>query len=81
MSQAKVEKYKEEKANRKKIMKREKRRRIASTICGWLVVAVLVGWAGRSLYVYYENNKTYDTIYVDLTAVDDYIDGLDSADE
>ena len=80
MSQAKVEKYKEEIANRKKIMKREKRRHIASIICGWAVVAVLVGWAGRSLYVYHEDNKTYDTIYTDLTALDDYIDGL-SADE
>lgn len=80
MSQAKVEKYKEEKANRKKILKREKRKHIASVICGWVVVLVLVGWAGRSLYVYHENNKTYDTIYADLTAVDDYIDSL-SAEE
>ena len=37
MSQAKVDRYKEEKANRKKILAKEKRKRIAGTICGWLI--------------------------------------------
>ena len=32
MSQAKVDRYKEEKANRKKILAKEKRKRIAGTI-------------------------------------------------
>ena len=40
MSQAKVDRYKEEKANRKKILAKEKRKRIAGTICGWLKMCI-----------------------------------------
>ena len=50
MSQAKVDRYKEEKANRKKILAKEKRKRIAGTICGWLIALLIVGWAGYSGY-------------------------------
>ena len=50
MSQAKVDRYKEEKANRKKILAKEKRKRIAGTICGWLIALLIVGWAGYSVY-------------------------------
>ena len=39
MSQAKVDRYKEEKTNRKKILAKEKRKRIAGTICGWVIAA------------------------------------------
>ncbi len=42
MSQAKVDKYKEEKKNRKKIMAKEKRIRVIWTIVGIVVVAALV---------------------------------------
>ena len=41
MSQAKVDRYKEEKANRKKILAKEKRKRIAGTICGWLIALLI----------------------------------------
>ena len=40
MSQAKVDRYKEEKKNRKKIMAKEKRMRIAGYVAGCLVAAV-----------------------------------------
>ena len=40
MSQAKVDRYKEEKKNRKKIMAKEKRMRIAGYVAGCLVVPV-----------------------------------------
>lgn len=50
MSQAKVEQYKKDKANRKKIMKREKQKRIIEySICGILAAFVLV-WIGFSIY-------------------------------
>ena len=39
MSQAKVDRYKEEKKNRKKIMAKEKRMRIAGYVAGCLVAA------------------------------------------
>ena len=50
MSQAKVDRYKEEKKNRKKIMAKEKRMRIAGYIVGCLVAVGIIGWAGYSGY-------------------------------
>ena len=44
MSQAKVDRYKEEKKNRKKIMAKEKRMRIAGYVAGCLVAAGIIGW-------------------------------------
>ncbi len=78
MSQAKVDRYKEEKANRKKIMAMEKRKRIAGIICGWAIFAVIVGWAGYSAYRFHENNKPMETVYANLDAINDYINGLHS---
>ena len=49
MSQAKVDRYKEEKKNRKKIMAKEKRMRIAGYVAGCLVAAGIIGWAGTVL--------------------------------
>ena len=46
MSQAKVDRYKEEKKNRKKIMAKEKRMRIAGYVAGCLVAAGIIGWGG-----------------------------------
>ena len=54
MSQAKVDRYKEEKKNRKKIMAKEKRMRIAGYVAGCLVAAGIIGWAGYSGYSAYE---------------------------
>ena len=45
MSQAKVDRYKEEKKNRKKIMAKEKRMRIAGYVAGCLVAACKIGRA------------------------------------
>ena len=42
MSQAKVDKYKEDKKNRKKIIAKEKRIRVIWTIVGIVVAAALV---------------------------------------
>ena len=40
MSQAKVDRYKEEKKNRKKTMAKEKRLHLLAVVCGWLVVTI-----------------------------------------
>lgn len=76
MSQAKVDRYKEEKANRKKIMAQEKRKHIAAMICGWAVAIAIVGWAGYSAYSIYENKKPVETIYADLDSVNEYLESL-----
>lgn len=83
MSQAKVDRYKEEKANRKKAMQREKALRIVSTICGSVVCLVIVGWIGYSAYGYFrpgDNNTTTSRTEVDVDAVSDYLSTLQTTD-
>ena len=80
MSQAKVDHYKEQKANRKKIMAQEKRKHLAAVICGWVVAAAIVCWAGYSTYHVYENNKPVETIYANLDAINDYVSDMNSGD-
>lgn len=76
MSQAKVERYKEEKRNRKQIIAREKRQRAAGIAAACVVGAALVGWIGVSGYQAYQNSRPVETIYADLSALDDYMNGL-----
>lgn len=77
MSQAKVDRYKEQKANRQQIMKKEKREKMLWKIGGSLLAIVLVGWIGFSAYdsLRVETRKTYE---VDVTAMEDYLTGLDA---
>lgn len=78
MSQAKVDRYKEQKANRKKIMAQEKRKHIAAVVCGWVVMAAIVCWAGYSAYNVYESRKPVETVYVNLDAINDYVGALNA---
>ena len=78
MSQAKVEQYKKEKANRKKEIAKQKAEHAAGIVCAWVILAALVGWAGYSGYQYYEQNRPTKTIYADTNAINDYVKGLDS---
>ena len=52
MSQAKVDKYKKEKANRKKEMAKQKTEKIIGIICGCAILVAIVGWAGYTGYSY-----------------------------
>ncbi len=79
MSQAKVEHYKKEKANRKKIIAREKRKHVAAIILGWAVCIAIVGWASYSGYHYYESKKPVKSFYAATSDLDTYINGLGSA--
>ena len=76
MSQAKVEKYKQEKANRKKTLAREKAKRLALRICAWAILVAAIGWAGFAGYQYYEDKKPAKTFYTDISAVSEYVDAL-----
>ncbi len=82
MSQAKVDRYKEEKANRKQTMKREKALRMVSTICTTIVCAVIVGWIGYSAYGYFhsEDTKTAARTEVNVDALNDYLGTLQTED-
>ena len=65
MSQAKVEQHKKDKANRKKIMAKERVQRLAVRICAVVVLVAIVGWAGYTGYQYYESTRPTKTIYTD----------------
>jgi len=76
MSQEKVTKYKEEKANRKETMKKQKRARlIRNSVLGIVFVAV-VGWIGYSAVAHYQDTKPRKEAVVDFTAVDEYINEI-----
>lgn len=76
MSQAKVDRYKEEKANRKQIMKKQRMmnvvRKCVLTVAGLAIVA----WLGLSAYSTIESNKEREIASVNYDAVNTYLDGL-----
>ena len=78
MSQAKVDRYKEEKKNRKAIIANEKRKHVLSVAAAVLVAVAVLGWAGVSGYQAYQNNKPLETIYTDMSAINDYMTSLDA---
>lgn len=76
MSQAKVDKYKAEKANRKEIMAKEKRQKMLVKIIGSVIGVVLVAWIGVSAGVAVYNSRPVDKIYVTTAGLDDYLNDL-----
>ncbi len=80
MSQEKVNRYKKDKANRQKIMKREKIiRRLEITIAAVVVVGLLI-WFGTAVYqnsvAVAEDNADTVTTSLDVSAMDEYLTGL-----
>lgn len=80
MSQAKVDKYKEDKKNRAQIMKKQKRNAMIAKIAGGIVAVVLVCWIGVSIYNVV-NPETSSTYTVDAAALDDYLNQLTAESE
>lgn len=76
MSQEKVDKYKESKTNRKKIMKKEKIKNIFRKCALGVVGLALVGWLGFSAYNTYESKQPRETVEIDYGSVEDYMNGL-----
>lgn len=74
MSQEKVDRYKKEKANREKIMKKEKMVRCVEYGLTGLVLCGLVAWCGVSVYQKAAEAKASEvTVYeVNTQAMNDY---------
>ena len=85
MSQAKVDRYKEEKRNRAKIIKKEKRQWMATKLGMYLVGLVLVAWIGVSVYNGVTTKDASEiekpTYTVDTTALDDFMTDLTAEEE
>jgi hypothetical protein len=76
MSQEKVDRYKEQKRNRKAIRAKKKMKAMISRICGGLVVLALVGWLGYSVVDSYQTKVNSESITADITALSDYVSSL-----
>lgn len=77
MSQAKVDKYKQEKANRQKIMKKQKRLHRLEMTAIALVSVVFIGWVGYSVYdKATSDDGVKETVAFDAGALQDYLSGL-----
>lgn len=76
MSQEKVERYKKEKANRKKIMKKQRMMNMLRKCVLSLAALALVCWLGYSAYNTWESGQERAVAEVDYTAVNDYLNGL-----
>ena len=72
MSQAKVDRYKEQKKNRKKIMKKEKCKAFLGRTVGVLICVAILGWAGWSCWNLYESKKPASYTEVNMDAISDY---------
>ena len=83
MSQEKVSRYKEEKANRKAMMKKEKRKHFFRKCVVGIVALGLVGWIGYSAYQVVttpDENAEVVTTQMDVTAITDYLSSLNTTD-
>ena len=76
MSQAKVDKYKKEKANRKEIMAKEKRQKSITKFCAGVICGLLVAWIGVSTAEFVYESRPKDKIYVQTTEIDKYLENL-----
>ena len=79
MSQKKVDAYKKKKANREKLIKKEKRIFMIEKIIVLAVCVALVCWVGFSIYRKASDDKQQQVVdtQINLDALDNYITGLD----
>lgn len=75
MSQEKVNRYKEEKANRKELMAKEKKKQAMMKIGAGVVALALVCWLGYSVYDMASRPDT-STIEMDTSALDSYLSSM-----
>ena len=79
MSQAKVDRYKYEKAHRKEIMKKEKRKKILTRTAALVVCAAIVCWVGYSMHRAYQDKQPRKSYEADYKAMTDYMTKLSAA--
>lgn len=76
MSQAKVDRYKQEKSNRKETMKKQRRMHKIRCVAAGVVAVVLLGWLGYSAVGLYEQKQPRPVAEVDYSAVNDYLNNI-----
>lgn len=81
MSQEKVDRYKEQKANRKEMMKRAKRAELIRNCVASVVLVAVIAWVGYSGVTYIIKHQPRPEVDVNYTSVADYVEGLNKEDE
>ena len=76
MSQAKVDRYKKEKANRKQIMRKQKMMNFVRKAVLSLAALALIGWLGYSAWDMYESGKERVVAEVNYDSVTEYLNNL-----
>ena len=76
MSQEKVTKYKEEKANRKETMKKQKRASVLRNTVAAVVLEAVLGWVGYSAVAFYIENLPRTQVDVDYSAITEFEETL-----
>ena len=81
MSQEKFDRYKQEKANRKQIMRKQKAMGIVRKLILAVVAIALVGWLGYSAFDIYESGKERVVAEVNYDAVTNYLNNMSTTTE
>ncbi len=76
MSQEKVDRYKEEKANRKKNLKKQRMMNVMRKCVLVAVGLALIGWLGYSAYDTYTANQEREVASVNYDALNNYLEEL-----
>lgn len=76
MSQKKVDAYKEKKANRKELIKKEKRKNILLRGTGILFFLLIASWIGYSTYNTYTTSRPRKMVEVDYASMNEYIEEI-----
>ena len=76
MSQAKVDRYKEEKKNRKREVQKTKRQQRLVKVIVPIIVIVIAAWIIYSGVTFYQEQRPVSEVQVDLSAISDYMVGL-----
>lgn len=72
MSQAKVDKYKEEKAVRKESVKRQKMKKTAVKVVAVLIVIAFIAWIAYSAVMDHRANQPKTTTEINMEAIDEF---------
>lgn len=80
MSQEKVNRYKEQKANRKETAAKAKRQKLIGTVIGAVIALALVVWLGYSVYDSFIAEDPAP-IEMDASAMEDYLETLEDEEE
>lgn len=76
MSQEKVNQYKEQKKNRKEILKKEKRKALAMKVCAGVILLFVCAWLVYSAVITVQNAEG-PAVSVNTAAITEYINGLE----